>query len=264
MEKCPECGSLNLACMSKQNEMFCNNCGLVIDDAPIDTNRFSSTTVRSSPSDPYMISAGTNNNNGRILKDSWLYSTKEKNIKKGLSRINWIASKLGLPDFAIKEAKRLFKMAMERDLSVGRDNVTLAYASVYASCLIHSIPKTPYEVVAYTSVCKNKMIRLFRILKRKLCIRAEPIDPTDLIPRFGSRLYLKSKTITLALEIASKVRRKNLLNGKSPATVAATCIYIATRLNDDYRPQREVTNVSGVLEVTIRKWSKKVSRNMLS
>ncbi|MCF7860904.1 transcription initiation factor IIB family protein [Candidatus Woesearchaeota archaeon] len=262
MDKCPECGSVNLACFSKQNEMFCNNCGLVIDDTPIDDNTFGSTTVRHSPAEPYMLRAGTNNNNGKIFKDSWFYSTKEKNINKGLSRINWIVSKLNLPEYATKEAKRIFKMAIERDLSVGRDNVTLAYASVYASCLIHSIPKTPYEVVAFTSVCKNKMMRHYRLLKKRLNINAKPIDPTDLIPRFGSRLYLKNKTITLAIEIAMKVNQNNLLNGKSPATIGATCLYIATRLNDDYRPQREITNVSGVLEVTVRKWSKIVAENI--
>ncbi len=253
---CPECGSGRIINFNLQGEVGCKSCGLILDDSPVEKTPYSN---KNYASHPHLATAGTNNYEGKIFKRSWLFTTKEKNIKKGLSRINWIASKLKLPDYATKEAKMIFKTTIEKDMTVGRGNVAMAYACVYASCIVSGIPKTPLEVIAYTSVSKTQMLRLYRILKKSLRINCKPINPLDFIPRFSYRLELKNKTITKANEIMHSLEKTMLLQGKHPQTIAASCIYLATKLNDEFRTQRQIANASGVIEVTIRKRSKEIA-----
>lgn len=44
----------------------------------------------------------------------------------------------------------------------------------------------------------------------------------------------------------------------NPTTIVATAIYLATKINNDSFTQREITNATGVIEVTIRKKSKEM------
>lgn len=185
--------------------------------------------------------------------------SKKKN-KAGLTKIGLIASRLRLPKYAIQEAKMIFKLAVERDLTIGRDTNAITYACIYASCKIGNIPKTPLEVVAFTGTNKIKMLRAYKMLKKKLNLKTTPIDPQDLVHRFASKLHLKAKTISIVIDILNEIKGKRILQGRYPETIVASALYLSTKLNNDYRTQREIANVAGVMEVTIRKRSKEIAK----
>ena len=46
--------------------------------------------------------------------------------------------------------------------------------------------------------------------------------------------------------------KKDLVSGRGPTGVAAAAIYVASTLSDERKTQREVAEVAGVTEVTIR------------
>jgi transcription initiation factor TFIIB len=146
--------------------------------------------------------------------------------------------------------------------NIGRDNTTILYACVYASCIIHGIPKTPMEVTAFTEIDKNKMLKALKILKNGLYLNLNRIDPQDFVQRFGSRLHLKQSTLTLASEIIDKLKDKSFIVGKQPKTIVASALYVACRENKDNRTQREIANATGVLEVTIRKRYKEALKSV--
>ncbi len=254
IRKCPECGSLDLKNIGRSREIICNMCGLVLDDVPLEKNTYAPGRAQA----PYLAEAGTGNVEGRIVKNAWLLTTKEKNTKSGLSKIDLISSRLSLPEHTMKEAKIIFKKAMEGNLTVGRDIYSFAYASVYASCLVNQIPKTPLEVVAYTNVSKKKMLRSYSIIRKELQISVSPVDPIDLIPRFGSRLELEQPTISKAIAIIEQIRGTKAYNGRHPQTLAAASLYLACSMQGEKRTQREIANTVGVIEVTIRKRSKEI------
>jgi len=254
-EACPECGSEKIVVSRQAGEMMCKDCGLIIDDGLIEI-----ATTTKNAEHPHLATAGTLVDKGYRVKSGWIHSTREKNIKSGMSKIAVVASKLGLPDYVIKEARLIFKNAVERDLTIGRDKVTMAYASVYTACIIGGIPKTPLEVVSFTSITKTKLLRSVKILRTKLNLNLNPVDPEDLIPRFASRLDLQGTTVTKAAEIIQKARKKGIVAGRHPETIAAAAIYLAAQQTKDKRTQRQVANTTGVLEVTIRKRSKEIAK----
>ena len=55
-----------------------------------------------------------------------------------------------------------------------------------------------------------------------------------------------------ALKILKKADVSELTSGRGPAGVAAAALYVAALINDEKKTQREVADVAGITEVTIR------------
>lgn len=254
MVRCPECGGYEIDVCN--DGIHCRNCGLVLDDAPIDKNPFVETSKISTVSQ--FGFSETMPVDGKIVKHHWMKSTREKNLFKTKKKLELISSRIKLPQAVEKDAFVLFKTVVDRNLNMGRDNASIIYACAYASCLMHNLPKTPYEVVAHSGITKSKLLRSYRLIKKGLKLRFDLVDPTDLVHRFASRLELKQSTVTLAIELIEKLRANNKTAGKQPKTIVASALYVAGKLNSDARTQRDVAYASGVIEVTIRARSKEI------
>lgn len=260
MNKCNECGSQELKELFS-GEVICKNCGLVTEEYSI-VNQFISNTIKNHAQMPGLGSAGGRPINGRYVKDSWLRSTKEKNNILANKQIGLICEKMNLPKYVIQDAKLIFKRAMDKGLNIGRDNNSFVYSSIYASCNINSIPRVPLEFTINTSISKAKLLKVYNILKNKLNLEVKQVDITDLIHRFGNNLKLNHNAIGLACEIFEKLKTTSVLDGKYPQTIVAGLLYVSGKLNKDPRTQREIANVVGVLEVTIRKMSKIINKEL--
>ena len=250
MGKCPECGEFEFNACS--DGLHCRNCGLVLDESPISTNSFISEGIKNRARIPELATAGTFTLNGRYVKEHWFLSTRQKNLFKAKKRLGMISSKLRLQKPVELDAYIIYKTAVEKEINVGRNSRVLLYSCVYASCIMHNVPKTSLEITAFTEIDKNKMLKLFRLLKNKLNLHLEPIDPIDLVGRFGSRLELKQTTISMAVQIITQLKETTVIAGKNPKSIVASALYIASKMNDDYRTQRDFANASGIIEVTLR------------
>ena len=76
--------------------------------------------------------------------------------------------------------------------------------------------------------------------------------PLTYVSRFCNKLKVDQKVKGKAEEILTKSIDKELISGRGLTGVAPAAIYIATVLCDEKRTQREVADVAGVTEVTIR------------
>jgi len=65
----------------------------------------------------------------------------------------------------------------------------------------------------------------------------------------------------LALEIAEKTKNSNLADGKAPNGIASAYLYVASVLLGQSVLQRDVSNIAGVTEVTIRNRCKEILTN---
>jgi len=99
---------------------------------------------------------------------------------------------------------------------------------------------------------KKEIGRNYRNISRKLKLRLIPTTPQDYISRFCSELKLSTDVQSKTIEILKKAAGKELTSGRGPTGMAAAALYIASVLCGERRTQREVADVAGVTEVTIR------------
>ena len=89
-----------------------------------------------------------------------------------------------------------------------------------------------------------------------------PTTPQDYVGRFCGILNLLDDTQNKTTEILRQAEEKELTSGKAPTGIAAAAIYIATVVCNDRRTQREVADVAGVTEVTIRNRYKELAEKL--
>ena len=77
-------------------------------------------------------------------------------------------------------------------------------------------------------------------------------DPKDLCSRFCNQLDLNFQVTTVSQLIAEKMDEVAVLGGRSPLSVAATCIYIASHLMGFPKSPKEIAAVVRVSDGTIR------------
>ncbi len=278
IKKCPECNSTNLNWDEQLGEVYCNNCGTVIEEKMVDTSQemqgsFDSgekkgrggaplsmqkfdkglTTNVGEISDIYKLDSGATRKFLRLKKWQERVSTSiERNLRLAMTELRRVASFLNLPEVVKDEASRIYQFVLQRGLVRGRSMESVIAACIYAACRSYSIPRTLDEISAASDVERKEIGRTYRFIVRKLKIKVTPSSPKDYIHRFASVLKLSPKTQNEALKILKKAEGSELTSGRGPAGIAAAGLYVAALLNSEKKTQREVADVAGITEVTIR------------
>ncbi len=276
---CPSCNSTNIELNRRTGELMCKNCGLVIEDNNIDYSaewrEFDSTQANNNrrvgaPSGYSRSDIGSSTkigNSSDISKLSnvdrkqaqrigkWqrrINTAMERNLKFALAELRRVSSFLNIPRMAEEEAAKIYYRAAEKGLVRGRSMESVVAGALYAACRHHNYPRTLDEISNAFSLDKKEIGKTYRFICRQLNIRILPTKPQDYVYRFGSALQLKPKTTTKATEILKKAQEKEIVSGKGPMGIAAAALYVSALLCDERKTQREVADVAGVTEVTIR------------
>ena len=89
-----------------------------------------------------------------------------------------------------------------------------------------------------------------------------PPSAVDYIPRFASQLELSNKSEAKAIEIVNESKENGFTSGKGPQGVAAAALYISSIMLGERKSQKDVAEVAGVTEVTVRNRYKEISENL--
>ncbi len=277
-KKCPECGSTNLTYDEYLGEITCNDCGLVIEEkmadrgidlqgkfdkdekkgrggAPISMQKFDKglTTNVGEISDIYRLEPGQTRKFLRLKKWQERVSTSiERNLRLAMAELRVISSYLNLPNVVRDEAARVYNYVLQRGLVRGRSMESVIAACLYAACRSYNIPRTLDEMATASDVERKEIGRTYRFIIRKLGIRIKQSSPKDYISRFSSVLKLSPKTQNDALNVLKQAEKVELTSGRGPAGIAAAALYVAALINDEKKTQREVADIAGITEVTIR------------
>lgn len=281
---CPECGNKNVIRNYSRAEITCGKCGLVIEEGIIDQgqewrafdsdqrdkrartgapikytkpNKGLSTEIDQYNKDirGVKISAQSRARMFRLRK--WhkrtsISSSMERNLAIALLELDRMASCLGLPSNIREASALLYRKAVEKGLIRGRLIESVVAAVLYAVCRQYAIPRTLDEIAEISSINKKEIGRTYRFLKRDLGIVMPLTNPVHYIPRFASELGLSGNVQEKAREILEIAIVKGLISGRGPTGVAAAAVYIAGVLKGERKTQKEVADVAGVTEVTIR------------
>ncbi len=278
IKRCPECGSTNLFFDKERGEIICRDCGFVIDDklvdfgqdwrdfedsnhsdrragAPMTYTQFDQGlgTDIGRRSDLSSLSGKNRDKYFRLRKWQYRISTAiERNLKQALSELKRVASFLKIPKSVEEEAARIYRLAVQKGLVRGRSMESVVAGSLYAACRRHEVPRTLDEISEASGIEKKEIGRTYRFITRELGIKILPSNPVDYIARFSSSLKLSPETQSYAMKILEKAQKIELTSGRGPTGIAAAALYVSSLIHGEKRTQREVADVAGVTEVTIR------------
>lgn len=125
-------------------------------------------------------------------------------------------------------------------------------AAIYASCREMGASRSLKDVVAATDVKRNTISRSYRILVMALDIKVLLMDPMKCIAKIANKAKLSEKTKRMAMETMNKLVMSEISAGKLPMGLAATVLYMTCRANGENKTQKEIADIAGVTEVTIR------------
>ena len=279
VKKCPECGGINLFWNKEKGEIICKDCGLVIEDKMVDFTQewreFESDVSDSRrrtgapmtytqydqgigtevgrKADLYQLGGKNKNKFFRLRKWQYRISTAiERNLKLALAELKRVSSFLKLPKSVEEESARIYTLAVQRGLVRGRSMESVVAGALYAACRRHEVPRTLDELSEASGIEKKEIGRTYRFVTRELQINILPSNPADYIARFASALKLSAETQSKAIEIIEQAQKAELTSGRGPTGIAAAGLYVAALINGEKKTQREVADVAGVTEVTIR------------
>jgi transcription initiation factor TFIIB len=292
--ECPECGSRNLEQDYERAELVCADCGLVVDADFVDEgpecrafdhdqrmkrsrvgapmtytihDKGLSTMIDWRNRDSYGKSISSKNRAQLYRLRKWqrrirVSNATERNLAFALSELDRMASALGLPRTVRETAAVVYRKAVDKNLIRGRSIEGVAAAALYAACRQCSVPRTLDEIGEVSRVSRKEIGRTYRFISRELSLKLMPTSPIDYVPRFCSGLSLKGEVQSRGVEILRQASEKELTSGRGPTGVAAAAIYIASILCGERRTQREVADVAGVTEVTIRNRYKELAEEL--
>ncbi len=278
VKRCPECNSSNLVYDESKGEVICGDCGLLVEDKMVDTThelrKFDKSDKKSrggAPISMQKFDKGLTTNIGEISDIYRLNSSQqtrkflrlkkwqervstsiERNLRLAMAELRRVASYLELPSVVKDESSRIYQFVLQRGMVRGRSMESVIAACIYAACRSYEIPRTLDEISAASEVERKEIGRTYRFIIRKIGIKVKPSSPKDYILRFASVLDLSPKAQNEALKILKKAEVQELTSGRGPAGIAAAALYVAALLNDEKKTQREVADVAGITEVTIR------------
>jgi transcription initiation factor TFIIB len=279
VKKCPECGGINLFLNRDKGEIICKDCGLVIEDKMVDFGQewrdFDSEESESrrrtgapmtytqydqglgtevgQKADFYQLGSKERNKFFRLRKWQYRISTAiERNLKLALAELKRASSYLKLPKSVEEESARIYTLAVQRGLVRGRSMESVVAGALYAACRRHEVPRTLDELSEASGIEKKEIGRTYRFVARELGITILPSNPADYIARFSSSLKLSPETQSKSVEILEQAQKAELTSGRGPTGIAAAALYVSALIHGEKRTQREVADVAGVTEVTIR------------
>ena len=291
---CPVCNSTERFVDNSRAEVCCARCGLVLDENLIDhgpewrafDHEQRDKRTRTGAPLTYTISdKGLNTtidwkdkdihghkiperNKAQIYRlRKWnkrmrVSGAGERNLAFALSELDRDSSRLGIPRSVREDAAIIYRSAAKNKLIRGRSIEVVVASALYAACRRCNIPRTLDEIAIASNVSKKQVGKTYRFLSRELNIKLKPTSPSDYISRFASKLGLSGEVQAKAIEIINKAVKAGLSSGKGPTGVAAAALYIASLLLGERKTQKEVSEISGVTEVTIRNRYKELSENI--
>ena len=291
---CPVCNSTERFVDNSRAEVCCARCGLVLDENLIDhgpewrafDHEQRDKRTRTGAPLTYTISdKGLNTtidwkdkdihghkiperNKAQIYRlRKWnkrmrVSGAGERNLAFALSELDRDSSRLGIPRSVREDAAIIYRSAAKNKLIRGRSIEVVVASALYAACRRCNIPRTLDEIAIASNVSKKQVGKTYRFLSRELNIKLKPTSPSDYISRFASKLGLSGEVQAKAIEIINKAVTAGLSSGKGPTGVAAAALYIASLLLGERKTQKEVSEISGVTEVTIRNRYKELSENI--
>ncbi|CEG12100.1 putative Transcription initiation factor IIB [groundwater metagenome] len=279
---CPNCKSSLIVTDKKHGEIRCDKCGMILEEQIISPEKewrtFNddvsgiqrangstkdslwdkglSTKVGVGHTDTYGVPIPTRTKitQSRINKlqnRNKLVNTKDRNFVLVLSKVDRVLNNLSIGnnmEYMKDECAHIYKNAMEKELTKGKNYQGMAAAVIYVLCKVHKIPFQFIDICKAADVTRQLAWKYIKNMQPVIAemssdkVNTIPEDksqnnvnngirsiPEDYLGKFADRWNLPPDVETKAGEILKSVVEKGILSGRSPAGFAAAALYLAAK-----------------------------------
>ena len=295
-QSCPECKS-TLVDDIQNGEIICSGCGVVVADqiADFGPETISSNLedkmklARATGQTTYSqhdlgitteISLGTKDFSGKTINHEvanqmhnlrkWqqrirVSSPKERRLVNVLAKMGKTCDGLNLSKNVLETASMIYRNLDGHVDVKGKSVVSITAATIYMACKQCDVIRSLEEICR--GICPAKDVksktklaaRYYRTMVMEMGQFTAPVVTMDkYISKIANMTQTEVRVERLALEIAEKTKDSSISDGKAPNGIAAAYLYVASVLLGQNVLQRDISNVAGVTEVTIRNRCKEI------
>jgi len=194
-----------------------------------------------------------------------------KTLLQAYKEIGTYCDSINIPKHISEAAKHIFKLVEEKKALKGKPQEAIIAGCIFIACRQAGVPRTFREIHNLTRVGKKDIGKVFKLLESFLQKQKQEdvnigvasaggyestgsTSAESLCARYCSQLIFKNtqRIENVSRELAKKTSQVADLAGRSPLSVAAACIYMASHLMGDPKTSREIAAVAGVSDGTIR------------
>jgi transcription initiation factor TFIIIB Brf1 subunit/transcription initiation factor TFIIB len=158
----------------------------------------------------------------------------------------------GVENGILKKAQEIFSEVAKRRLLRGRSSKYLFYSSLCLAFRSFGIPKRLDEIQKMGDLNSEKLVLSTRFLMKNLEMKLPLLGPKEWILQYSKNLELSEETVQTALNLADYMKAEKSFKYRSPISIAATALYVASRRVGEKITQERIAETFGVTGVTIR------------
>eukprot|EP00921_Rhytidocystis_pertsovi_P016043 GHVQ01025362.1.p1 GENE.GHVQ01025362.1~~GHVQ01025362.1.p1 ORF type:complete len:797 (+),score=115.08 GHVQ01025362.1:418-2808(+) len=254
---CKHCGSYDIERNDARGETICCNCGAVLEECVmVESIQFSeNSSGQISKCGQFFSSSGSGRSGGYAM----MYGSRdsrEQVLQRGYNNLQRIADNLRLGTQHVEAAQRVYLMAVQRNFTIGRRNLYVASACLYAICRRE---KTPHMLIDFSDVVQTPVRflgQVFMKLVRLLHLQVPHIDPSLFMERFASQMNLGEKTLPVAstgVRLIQTMTRDWLSTGRRPTGLCGAALLIAARYHSFRIDAQDISHIVRISGPTVMK-----------
>ncbi|KAF8361009.1 ttb-1 [Pristionchus pacificus] len=270
---CPDHPYAHLVEDHRAGDVICPECGRVVGDRLVDvgTEWRSFSNERSgtdpsrvgAPENPLMgasdlstsIAVGFGSSDGdQSLANAQRRSSNnsDRQMSQGMTHIREMSDRIHLTRAIQDRAALLFRQMLDGKTLRGKNIAAQVASCLYVACRQEGVPRTLKEIIAVAGCSSREVNKCVKLIIRSSENSFQLITSEDFMSRFCGNLDLPHPVQRAATHIARVAKELDLVAGRSPISIAAAAIYMASQASAYKKTAKEVGEITGAAEVTVK------------
>jgi transcription initiation factor TFIIB len=188
-----------------------------------------------------------------------IQSNEDKILSRGFQTIDEISSTMNLTDVIKEEAKILFKEIEQKKSIKGRSHNSIVGSCIFLACRKKNNARSIREIGMHLNVDKKDILKCYSLIKKIMPMKNNITrSAAEYAKRYAYELGQDELVKRFAQNVADKANELGLVTGKNPLTVASAAVYMVAQVAGKGITYTEITEVSTIKEITIRKCFKEL------
>ena len=245
-------------------EIICKNCGVILESHTVwHSNSNGQNTIQRHDygiGTEYAKIKLSHRSSEKISRNE---THQDKRIKELFMSVNTILQKISATHTIKEEAFNIARKCAIQNIVKGRRKTDVAVACVMVSCKIHGRSIHESEIIKISNTSKKSTRKAYRIILETFNVNTSNIHQRTirLVNRICTDLGINQKIMLQSLELLEKIKHNDTGISSHPGTVAGTVVYMSC---NGMVSQRKIASASGVTDVSLRNFCKKIVNKDLS